>query len=102
MALSGKLSADFSEFDAAVRKSEAELKGFEVAAGRVGTSLQRMATPTAFSQVATLAQQTTTGFTALSTVATTTSGSIGKLYTGLAQTDRILASMGVNLGPQVS
>src|SRR6185436_11859031 len=43
MAISGKFIADFESFYGAVQKAEVSLKSFETGAGKVGTSLDRMA-----------------------------------------------------------
>lgn len=43
MALTGKLLADFDSFYAAVQKADVSLKGMETGAGRVSTSLNKMA-----------------------------------------------------------
>lgn len=43
MALTGKFIADFESFYAAVQKAEVQLKGLETGAGKVSTSLNRMA-----------------------------------------------------------
>ena len=43
MAITGKFLADFTAFYAAVQKADVELKGLETGAGRVETSLNRMA-----------------------------------------------------------
>lgn len=41
--ISAKFAADFSDFQAAVAKADVSLKGLETGAGRVGTSLNKMA-----------------------------------------------------------
>jgi len=43
MAISAKFQADFSDFQSAVAKAEVSLKTFETGAGKVGTSLNKMA-----------------------------------------------------------
>lgn len=43
MAINAKFQADFSDFQTAVSKAEVSLKSFETGAGKVGTSLNKMA-----------------------------------------------------------
>src|SRR6187402_3493577 len=43
MAVTAKFSADFSDFQSAVSKAEVSLRGFESGAGKVETSLNKMA-----------------------------------------------------------
>ncbi len=78
MALTGKLEADFDDFDDACTKSEAKLGSFQAAAGRTELTLVKM----------------TKG-------ASAGTAPVNDLRTAFQQFDGALAAVGVNLGPQV-
>lgn len=84
MALTGKLEADFGEFDTAVTKSIGNLRSFEQSGAKVEQQLNRLQLPPALATTSIDAATAVRGFAG-----------------ALDQTDKALNLVGVSLGPTI-
>ena len=88
MAISATFLADFSDFLGEADKADAKLKALKEGAEKVGPALDRAT-----------AGDYVTKFSKLGTEATTAAGGVQGLGSQLGQVDRVLATVGVSLGP---
>jgi len=100
MAVTGVFQADFSNFDKAVKQSEAALGGLEAAGGRTASSLRLMAD----SQEKMLNQIGAAGgrIQDLNTTVTATSSTMAGLSASYLSVNNAMKAVGLSVGPQVA
>jgi len=101
MAITAKFSADFASFEAAVQQAEVSLRGFESGAGKVETSLTRMANSlsgTGLIQQATLMAEAVTRVGGSSTL---TEAELARVGSTAAQAAQKLTALGQDVPPQI-
>lgn len=101
MAITGKFIADFTSFQAAVQQAEVSLKGFESGAGKVETSLNRMADSLSGRKLITDAQLMSEAVERIGGTSKLTEQELARVSSTAAQAAEKMRAMGIDVPPGI-